>query len=124
MAHLDSFSSPLIWHHPWFVATNLKCVLARIYWRVCRALAQVLAPPPFSWVISGSVSESQVGYVLRNVWLGLLTYGCLVLHGGDWWFVHLQLWSFSLLVAAAWILWSVLLLGFVCTVFYPFEGLQ
>ncbi|CAL8156631.1 unnamed protein product [Prunus armeniaca] len=130
MAHLVSFTSPLIWpHHPWFVAANFERVLTRINWKVCRALARVLAPPPsrflvlfylavewvcsflfcwllsfgcIGWVNSGSVRESRVGYVLRDVWLGLLTYGYLVLHGGDWWFVHLQSWNFSLLVVATW----------------------
>ncbi|KAL6294226.1 hypothetical protein ACE6H2_002368 [Prunus campanulata] len=130
MAHLVSFISPLIWpHHPWFAAANFERALTRTYWKVCRALARVLAPPPsrflvlfllvvewvcsflfswlqyfgcIGWVNSGSASESWVGYVSRDVWLGLLTYRYLVPHGGDWWFVHLQSWNFSLLVAAAW----------------------
>ncbi|CAL8991529.1 unnamed protein product, partial [Prunus brigantina] len=50
-------------------------VLTRINWKVCRALARVLAPPPSRY---------------------------LVLHGDDWWFVHLHSWNFSLLVVAVW----------------------
>ncbi|CAL8997031.1 unnamed protein product [Prunus brigantina] len=129
MAHLDSFTSLLIWPYPWVVAANFKRVLTRIYWKVCRALARVLAPPPsrllvrfllamewvfsfffcwllsfgcMGWVDSGSVCESRVAYVLGNFWLGLLTFGCSGVHGGDWRCVYLQSGSFSLLVVAAW----------------------